>query len=319
MSKGSCIHWFRKGLRLTDNPALLASLEAHKGSHLELRPVFVLDPWFVKHGQVGENRWRFLAQTLEDLDIQLKSLGSRLFVVRGSPKEVLPKLFKSWNVKKLTFESDTEPYSVKRDEEITDLAEKFNVEVVTKMSHTLYNPQDVVKKYKGQTPKTYQSFQNTVASMPKPEKPLPKMTSIPKECKISNQADLNDKEYNTPTLKELGLVESELQPCKFPGGETEGLQRLEKYICEKNGKWVRGFEKPQTSPNSLEPSTTVLSPYLKFGCVSCRDMYYRLMDVYSKGPHSKPPVSLIGQLLWREFFYTCGATIPNFNQMKGNR
>ena len=100
MSKGSCIHWFRKGLRLTDNPALLASLEAHKGSHLELRPVFVLDPWFVKHGQVGENRWRFLAQTLEDLDIQLKSLGSRLFVVRGSPKEVLPKLFKSWNVKK---------------------------------------------------------------------------------------------------------------------------------------------------------------------------------------------------------------------------
>jgi len=42
------------------------------------------------------------------------------------------------------------------------------------------------------------------------------------------------------------------------------------------------------------------------------------MDVYSKGPHSKPPVSLIGQLLWREFFYTCGATIPNFNQMKGN-
>ena len=145
------------------------------------------------------------------------------------------------------------------------------------------------------------------------------MTSIPKECRISNQADLNDKEYNTPTLKELGLEESELQPCKFPGGETEGLQRLEKYICEKNGKWVRGFEKPQTSPNSLEPSTTVLSPYLKFGCVSCRDMYYRLMDVYSKGPHSKPPVSLIGQLLWREFFYTCGATIPNFNQMKGNR
>ena len=314
----SCIHWFRKGLRLTDNPALLASLEVQKGSRLELRPVFVLDPWFVKNGQVGENRWRFLAQSLKDLDCQLKSLGVRLFVVRGLPNEVLPKLFKSWNVKKLTFESDTEPYSVKRDEEITDLAGKFNVEVVTKLSHTLYNPHDVVKKYNGQTPKTYQAFQSTVASMPKPKKPLPKLTSIPKECKISNQTELNDRQYDVPTLKELCLVESELQPCKFPGGETEGLLRLEKYICEKNGKWVRKFEKPQTSPNSLEPSTTVLSPYLKFGCVSCRDMYYRIINVYAKGQHSKPPVSIAGQLLWREFFYTCGATIPNFNQVKGN-
>ncbi len=25
-----------------------------------------------------------------------------------------------------------------------------------------------------------------------------------------------------------------------------------------------------------------------------------------------------GQLLWREFFYTCGAFIPNFDRMQGN-
>ena len=76
--KPSCIHWFRKGLRLSDNPALLASIQPHKeAGHLELRPVFVLDPWFVKNGKVGENRWRFLAQSLDDLDKQLKKLGSR--------------------------------------------------------------------------------------------------------------------------------------------------------------------------------------------------------------------------------------------------
>merc|ERR1712079_408607 len=76
---------------------------------------------------------------------------------------------------------------------------------------------------------------------------------------------------------------------------------------------------PQTSPNSLQPSTTVLSPYLKFGCVSCREMYYKLLEVNSKGKHSQPPVSLVGQLYWREFFYTCGATIDNFDKMVGNK
>ncbi|TRY90608.1 hypothetical protein DNTS_034649, partial [Danionella cerebrum] len=34
--------------------------------------------------------------------------------------------------------------------------------------------------------------------------------------------------------------------------------------------------------------------------------------------HSHPPVSLHGQLLWREFFYTTARGIPNFNKMQGN-
>ena len=100
MSNSSVIHWFRKGLRLHDNPALLAALKPHDGEVLMLRPVFILDPWFVKNANVGENRWRFLQQTLEDLDDSLKKLGSRLFVLKGNPEEVLEKYFKKWNVKK---------------------------------------------------------------------------------------------------------------------------------------------------------------------------------------------------------------------------
>ena len=67
------IHWFRKGLRLHDNPALI---EACKDAS-ELYPVFVLDPWFVTNANVGANRWRFLAQTLDDLDKKLQLLNLR--------------------------------------------------------------------------------------------------------------------------------------------------------------------------------------------------------------------------------------------------
>jgi len=34
--------------------------------------------------------------------------------------------------------------------------------------------------------------------------------------------------------------------------------------------------------------------------------------------HSLPPVSLQGQLLWREFFYTVASATPNFTKMAGN-
>ena len=42
-------------------------------------------------------------------------------------------------------------------------------------------------------------------------------------------------------------------------------------------------------------------------------------QVYAKaGKHSKPPVSLHGQLLWREFYYVCGHGTPHFDRMEGN-
>lgn len=53
-------------------------------------------------------------------------------------------------------------------------------------------------------------------------------------------------------------------------------------------EWVCGFEKPQTSPNSLSPSTTVLSPYMTFGCLSVRTFWWSLTDVYQGVSLFKP-------------------------------
>ena len=87
----------------------------------------------------------------------------------------------------------------------------------------------------------------------------------------------------------------------------------------KRKRWVLSFEKPRTSPNTLEPSTTVLSPYLKFGCLSSRLLLSRLRSIYAEaGRHTKPPVSLEGQLFWREFYYYNSVTTPNYDKMVGN-
>lgn len=66
-------------------------------------------------------------------------LFCRLHVVRGKPSEIFPELFKKWKVTRLTYEVDTEPYAVKRDEEIDKVAAHHEVEVIKKVSHTLYD------------------------------------------------------------------------------------------------------------------------------------------------------------------------------------
>lgn len=71
--KTCAIHWFRKGLRLHDNPALQAACKVA----VDVKPVFILDPWFANNANVGVNRWRFLLQTLQNLDENLKKINSR--------------------------------------------------------------------------------------------------------------------------------------------------------------------------------------------------------------------------------------------------
>ena len=53
-------------------------------------------------------------------------------------------------------------------------------------------------------------------------------------------------------------------------------------------------------------------PSLLFNRFSC----LQVLSTYKK--HSQPPVSLIGQLLWREFFYQVGNSTVNFDRMEGN-
>jgi len=49
-----------------------------EGQSVELRPIYILDPTFFEKFRMGANRWRFLHQSLVDLDKNLRNLGSRL-------------------------------------------------------------------------------------------------------------------------------------------------------------------------------------------------------------------------------------------------
>ncbi|XP_055925205.1 cryptochrome-1-like isoform X2 [Argiope bruennichi] len=273
------IHWFRKCLRLHDNPALV---EAVKNGQ-QFWPIFILDPWFVKNMRVGPNRWRFLVQSLRDLDESLKQFNSRLFVIRGKPTEVLRDAVGRWHIKYLTFESDTEPYARARDEEVENLMKALDVEVIKCCTNTLYDPERIIA-VNGKVPLTYQAFVNSADKIGLPSKPVPSvdlLKDLVKEQGRNTPVDDDyDVKYSVPTLKEVNVNESELNPCLYPGGETEALARLERVTL--NEEYICKFEKPNTSPNALKPSTTVLSPYLKFGCLSARTFYYKIRDIYLK-------------------------------------
>ncbi len=303
------ILWFRKGLRLHDNPALHLAIESAQ----RLYPIFILDPQFLVPEKVGANRLAFLLESLQNLDQQLRSYGSRLIVLQGRPLQVLEKILTEWQIGQLCFERDTEPYAVERDGQITAIAKACGVQVQTPTSHTLYDPEVLVAANRGEAPRTYRSFLKVLAQVGPPPAPLPLPKAIPPV------GTLSEKEYTVPTLASLNYPESTGQELfKGQAGETGGLKRFKDYFSD--GFRVANFAKPETDPTAFAPpATTVLAPHLKFGCLSVRYFYQELHQIYQTHPkHTEPPTSLLGQLYWREFFYMLGAVTPHYDRMIGN-
>ncbi|KAJ9107732.1 hypothetical protein QFC21_001192 [Naganishia friedmannii] len=126
-------------------------------------------------------------------------------------------------------------------------------------------------------------------------------------------------DFALPTLSSLGLPEA---TTSILGGEAEALRRLEAFLSDKTR--TATFSKPASAPTSLEPSTTQLSPYLKFGCLSVREFYWRAKDIIDsykpkKGETvTKEPENLLGQLEFREMYYCAEFATPNYDRIRGN-
>ncbi|KAL2089063.1 hypothetical protein ACEWY4_015962 [Coilia grayii] len=306
------VHWFRKGLRLHDNPALQEALDGAD----TVRCVYVLDPWFAGSANVGFNRWRFLLESLEDLDNSLRRLNSRLFVVRGQPTDVFPRLFKEWNVTRLTFEYDSEPYGKERDSAIIKMARNFGVETRVRNSHTLYKLERIIELNNNSPPLSFKRFQALIQRLELPKRPLQTVTVEQMDSCPTPVAANHDELYSVPSLEELGFKTTDQGQAVWKGGETEALQRLHRHVSK---EWVGNYWKPHINVCTLMASPSGLSPYLRFGCLSCRTLYYRLRELYMKAyQHTPPPLTLFTQLLWREFFYTAATHNPAFDRMTGN-
>lgn len=374
MSKSArVLYWFRTDLRLHDSPALHAALDLKPAA---LFPVWCWDPNYVYKHRVGINRFRFLLESMNVLSENITSTqsNSQLLVVRGEPTELLPELWKRWNITHLVIEKDPSAYGRRRDTLILEAAKKNNVEVVAVQGHHLYDPEEVVKRNKGKPTMAINTLQKIVADMGHVPKPLdaPKDLPLPtlKDSKSKSlkdtlselaksleglphytgkgregpeSVDLNSSElggqrdskvtcydtvngeashlFSVPTLESLGMDASKVRDT-IKGGETLALEKLAK-ICT-DAEYVATFAKPKTSPgqSASDPSTTLMSPYLKFGCLSVRKFWWDVEEAkkrYKGGSKTAPPENLNGQLLFRDM-YACAehAIGDDFQRIRGN-
>jgi deoxyribodipyrimidine photolyase len=332
MPKPRIIYWFRTDLRLHDSPALQAALDLKPEC---MYPVWTWDPHYVYRARVGPNRWQYLLDCQNDLSQSITKINpkSKLLVIREAPQTLFRKLFKAWKITHLVFEKDSDAYARERDESVMEIAKQAGVEVVVRVGRTLYDPDELVMRNHGKPTMSISQVQAAGKKIGSIARPIAAPKALPdpgpldlafEQERPESEPDVNaiqrdgdEASYSAlagprgdfapPTMQELGLKPA---TTSHRGGETIALKMLDEIIA--NEEYTATFEKPKTAPTAFAPqATTLLSPHMHFGSLSCREFYWRVEDVVKsyKGKASQPPTSLTGQLLFRDMYFGAQAAL----------
>lgn len=141
--------WFRRDLRLEDNPAWAAATSERKA----VVPLFVIDPTVLD--AVGPYRRRQLIANLQALDYDMfDATGGRLLVRFGDPRTLVPEAARVFQAGGVYFNADVSPYAVRRDQAVR---EQIEVPVTTPYGSLVLPPGSVVTG-KGSLSKVFSAF-----------------------------------------------------------------------------------------------------------------------------------------------------------------
>lgn len=131
------VMWFRRDLRLSDNPALLEAVA--DGCVL---PLFVVDP--VLWDAAGPSRQRYLTASLRALDSSLRQRRTRLAVVHGDPAEQVLRAARAVGAQRVHVAADFGPYGTRRDTAVEQALAEHGVELARTGSSYAVAPGRVV-------------------------------------------------------------------------------------------------------------------------------------------------------------------------------
>lgn len=268
---------FRRDYRLTDNIGLLEAL----ARSIEVIPIFIFTPeQLVNNPYKSDNAVQFMIESLEDLNEQLKAKGSRLFYFFGKPNVVLDHIIKKTKPDAVYVNRDYTPYSKKRDEALEKVCTKNNVKFHSYEDVLLY-PVGTIRTGSDEIYTKFTPYFNKAKKV--------KVDDV-KQNKYNNY--FSGKKKITGEFKgNKGKFYEYNENLAVRGGREKAMKILGN---------IQKFKKYNEERNTLSKETTRLSAYIKFGCVSIREVYHKIKDELGMKN------DLIKQLYWREFYYNIG-------------
>ena len=287
------IVWFKTDLRLSDNETLLKAISQSE----QVLPLYCFDDSHFEttsYGfkKTGSFRTQFLLEALQDLDTNLRALGSGLVIVKGKPEVEIPKIAKQFGVQKVFAKREVAFEEKQTEKKVQDELFKLRCELETFSTSTLYRAEDLPFSIKD-IPDVFTVFRRKTEQDAVIRKPLEKPVKI-------NSPAISILEL--PTLKDFDLKKIKIDAraaISFKGGETEALKRLNHYFYETKG--LSTYKETRNGMVGADYSSK-FSAWLALGCLSPRYIYEEVKKYEKQFGANESTYWLIFELLWRDFF-----------------
>ncbi len=278
------ILWFRKDLRLDDNPALHAAI-ASGGAVI---PVYIREPRMRNVGPLGGAQEWWLHHSLRALSGSLAAQRSALVLLSGSASEVLAKLAGQVAATTVYINRAYERDDV--DRAIADDLERQGLRLETFHSKLLHEP-GRIRTGSGDAFKVFTPFWNAMQKRGEPREPLAAPRRIPAPAEFPASERLDDWSL-LPTKPDWATSFSEL----WTPGEAGALEKLDALIERQLHDYKRGRDFPAVD------ATSTLSAHLAHGEITPARLWHEIRDL------PRFTAEDVGhfrrELAWRDFCYS---------------
>lgn len=285
--------WFKTDLRISDNETLIKAIAKSD----QIIPVYCFDDSHFEttsYGfkKTGSFRAQFLLESLQDLDFNLRKIGSGLLIVKGNPEIEIPKIVQKYKAQKVFAKREVAFEEKQTEKRVQESLFKLRCELETFSTSTLYHAEDLPFSIKN-IPDVFTNFRKKTE----------------KESKIRGSFDIplqinspEIPEMKLPTLQDLDLFFSPIDSraaIEFKGGETEAINRLNHYFYET--KCLSNYKETRNGMVGADYSSK-FSAWLALGCISPRFIYEEVKKYEKEFGANDSTYWLIFELLWRDFF-----------------
>ena len=271
----TAILWLRRDLRLHDHPAL----EAARAGVERLVPVFVFDDRLLGGRHASGPRTRFLLECLRELDGRLRERGSGLVVRHGPPERELAALAEETGARELHFSADVSPFARDRGRLVADALAGAGVELCAHPGLYVADAPGEVRTKAGKPQTVFSPYHR--AWLDEPRRPV---HGAPRSLPPLPSGLAKGR---PPALESIAPGDAVPEPAA--GGELAGRAAMHAFLRGPVADYADDHDALGRDNSSR------LSPYLRFGCVSARELEELLLE-------GEGPAAFRRQLCWRDFY-----------------
>lgn len=292
--------WFKNDLRLHDNEALCQAI----ANCDQLVFCFCVEEYIfqeLKLGfrKAGINRFKFLEQSVLNLQAKLNKLGGHLIISKTSATEFIPDIIRKYKITSVYAEKE---YAEEELQIVNDLQQQLpTIDFNFYWGKTVYHIDDIPFKI-SEIPLTSKAYRIPATKEATPRVPFKTPLFLHSFEHISNS--------DFPKYSEYGFSQEEYDNATpyVNGGEDKALERLHHYTF--GTELVTGYRWTRNRSLGMDYSSK-LSPYLALGCISPREIYKVVKEYELTIKKNQSTWWIIFELVWRDYFTFKGMKFGN--------